>query len=192
MITHACSRFVEKQQARFLHQKHPNFQKLLLAVGEFASQTLCLWFEPNEAQRFLDVREGLFAESGGKRMEPAFILVHRKVEVLPNRMFFEDGRFLEFPADSRSCNPWFIKTSQVDSLTQENVPAIRFCLSGDNVHHRCFSCAVWTDDAAQFSIFDRERKLVERLEAIEAHGNIVQIKNDLMRKIDFTGNIEMR
>src|SRR6516164_6568301 len=97
MITHACSRFVEKQQARFLHQKHPNFQKLLLAVGEFASQTLCLWFEPNEAQRFLDVREGLFAESAAKRMIPAFILAHCKVEVLLNCVCFEDGRCLEFP-----------------------------------------------------------------------------------------------
>src|SRR4029077_13051749 len=150
-----------------------------------------LLFETNQAKGFLDTRKSLLAKPGTKRMEPALIFVHCKVQILPDRMLFENRWFLKFAADPGARDSGFVQTSQVDRLAQENVPAVRFGLPGNNIHHRCFSGAVGPDDTTQFSIVDGKRKLIQRLDAVEADGNIVKVKNHLVREIDLAGNVEM-
>ena len=57
------------------------------------------------------------------------------------------------------------------------VPAVRPRLAGDHIHHGGLARAVRPDHATQLARVDRQRELVERLEAVEAHGDVVQIED---------------
>ena len=50
-------------------------------------------------------------------------------------------------------------------------------LAGDDVHHRRLAGAVRADDAAHLAGADRERERVERLEAVEADGDVVEVED---------------
>ncbi len=56
-------------------------------------------------------------------------------------------------------------------------PVIRARLAGDDVHHGGLAGAVRADDAAQLSRLDVQRQRVERLEAVEADGQLLEIEN---------------
>src|SRR6185437_8232731 len=44
------------------------------------------------------------------------------------------------------------------------------------VHHRRLSRAVWTDDAQQLAGLHVKRKIVQRLEPVEAEGEVFQVQ----------------
>ena len=56
-------------------------------------------------------------------------------------------------------------------------PVVRTRLPGDDVHHRRLAGAVRADDAAQLAGIDVERQPVERLEAVEADGQLLEVEN---------------
>src|SRR5262249_18385045 len=51
------------------------------------------------------------------------------------------------------------------------------CLPGHDVHHRRLAGAVGSDDATELAGVDPQGQPVERLEAVEAHGQILEIQN---------------
>src|SRR5262249_28312058 len=60
-------------------------------------------------------------------------------------------------------------------------------LAGDDVHHRRLPGAVGADDAAKLARVDRERKVVKRLEAVEADRDAVEVENAAMSRVDAFG-----
>src|SRR5690606_21645756 len=56
-------------------------------------------------------------------------------------------------------------------------------LAGDHVHHGRLARAVRPDDATQFAYADVHAELVQRLEAVEAHRDVVQIQDDAVAGI---------
>src|SRR5262249_38900780 len=52
-------------------------------------------------------------------------------------------------------------------------------LAGDDVHHRGLARAVRADDAAQLARLDVERQRVQRLEAVEADGELLEVEDVL-------------
>src|SRR4029453_6811231 len=95
----------------------------------------------------------------------------------------EDGRLLELAADAGVGNLRFGQQREIDRLAEERGARIRACLAGDDVHHRRLACAVGSDDAAQLAVVDRQREIVQRLEAVEADGDAVEIKDRTMSRV---------
>src|SRR4029077_17902969 len=54
---------------------------------------------------------------------------------------------------------------------------VRPRLAGDDVHHRGFAGAVWTDDRAHLAGRDGQRQVVDRLEAVKGKLNSVEVKH---------------
>ena len=105
----------------------------------------------------------------------------RQLEVLEHRQLLEHGRLLKLAADAGLGDFRLGQREQVDLRPEPRRALIRARLAGDDVHHRGLAGAVRTDDAAQLSRVDVQRQLVERLEAVEADGQLLEIE-DLARE----------
>ena len=92
-------------------------------------------------------------------------------------MLLEHRRLLELAADAGMGDLRFGHAQQVDGLAEKRGARIRPRLAGDHVHHGGLARAVRPDDAAQFAGLDRERQLVQRLEAVEADGDVVEVED---------------
>src|SRR5688572_29123985 len=99
-------------------------------------------------------------------------------------MLLEHGRLLELAADAGVGDLGFGKLGEIDRLPEERGAVVRPGPAGDDVHHRGLASAVGADDAAQLARFDHEVELVERLEAVEAHAYVLEIKYGAVRDIE--------
>ncbi len=103
-------------------------------------------------------------------------------------MLLEDGRLLELAADADVGDLRFGQARQVDGLAEEGLAGIGPRLAGDDVHHRRLAGAVGADDAAQFAGVDFEGEVVQRLEAVEADGDVFEVERDAVRQVEFAGD----
>ena len=71
----------------------------------------------------------------------------------------------------------FVELGQVvAALPEKHVAGVGPGLAGDDVHHGGLAGAVRADDGAHLARLDDEGQFVERLEAVERHGDAVEIK----------------
>ena len=69
-----------------------------------------------------------------------------------------------------------VELGQVGAAVEQHVALVRPGLAGDDVHHGGLAGAVRADDRAHLAGLDRERQLVERLEAVERDADAVEIE----------------
>ncbi len=91
-------------------------------------------------------------------------------------MALEHGRLLKLAADAELGDLGLVEPGQIVQAVEHDVAEVRPGLAGDHIHHRGLAGAVRTDDGAHFAGLDGERKIVERLEAVEGDGDAVEIK----------------
>ena len=104
-----------------------------------------------------------------KRRPHALVRLHRELEVLEHRVV---ARTPWASGTCGRCRRRAISGSDrrvrsID-LPEERGARVGPRLAGDHVHHRRLAGAVGADDAAQLAGVDREREIVQRLEAVEA------------------------
>ena len=116
-------------------------------------------------------------EPRAERRPHALVGLHRELEVLEHRVVLEDRRLLELAADAGVRDLGLGQLREVDRLAEERGARVGPRLAGDHVHHRRLAGAVGADDAAQLAGVDRERQVVERLEAVEADRDVVEVED---------------
>ncbi|MCY1375484.1 hypothetical protein D9M69_629020 [compost metagenome] len=94
-------------------------------------------------------------------------------------MALEHGRLLELAADSNLGNVSLILLGEIYSTLKKHLTLIRFCLAGNDVHHRCLAGAIRTNNGTQLARLDDEGQRIKRLEPIEGNGNTVEIKQSV-------------
>src|SRR4051812_22528498 len=114
----------------------------------------------------------------------AFVRLHRELEVLEHAMVLEHSRLLKLAADSGVRDLRFGEACEIDGLAEERGSGIRSRLARDHIHHGGFACAVGPDHATQLTGLDGQRELVERLEAVKAHGDVLEIEDRPVGRID--------
>src|SRR5262249_44543409 len=100
------------------------------------------------------------------------------------RVLLEYGRLLELAADADAGDFGFREAREIDRLTEEGAARVGTRLSGDDVHHGGLARAIGSDHAAKLARVDDQREIVERLEAVEAHADAVEIQDAAMRRVD--------
>src|SRR5262249_46503498 len=98
----------------------------------------------------------------------------RELQILEHGQALEYRGFLELPPDAELGDFRLRQGEQVDVGAEPGAAVIGSRLARDHVHHRRLAGAVRADDAAQLAGVDRERQAVERLEAVEAHGQVLE------------------
>ena len=176
---HAGDRLVDEQQLRLLHEQHADLEPLLLSVREGAGQRGALRREPDDVEDVLDVPALGARQPGDEILPERLVAPDGELEVLEHGQALEHSRLLKLAPDARLCDLRFRQRQQVDILREPRGAVIRTRLAGHDVHHRRLAGAVRADDAPQLSPVHREREAVERLEAVEADGQVVE-REDLV------------
>ena len=144
--------------------------------------------EMDQLERRGDAVELPRRRAGANSVAPhPLVGLHRELEVLEHRELLEHRRLLELAADAgvRRSRP---RSARVRSIVwpKNAVPVVGPGLAGDDVHHRRLAGAVRADDAAQLAGVDRQREPVQRLEAVEADGDVVEVEDRAMRRVETT------
>src|SRR5262245_5815132 len=133
--------------------------------------------EPDNVENFVGsllLRRSHAGDQGFKERLPAG---ESQLEVFKNRQLLKDRRLSKFSTDAGLGDIGFGELEQVQVPPKPRCSRIRTGLAGDDVHHRCLTGAIRPDDAAQLSGLDVKREIVERLKAVEADCQLLQIKN---------------
>ena len=125
---------------------------------------------------------------GAQALPHALVGFHRELEILEHRVLLEHRGLLELAADPGMGDLRFGHAQQVDGLAEERRTRIRPGLARDHVHHGGLARAVRPDDATQFAGFHREREIVQRLETVEADGDVVKIDDRPVRDVERLGD----
>src|SRR5450631_738695 len=134
------------------------------AIGSSTSNTLgdCGGREPRE-----------------QRVENPFVALQPQLAVLVDRVALEDRRTLELAPDAELRDPNLGEPGEVvESAAEIDGTAVGAGLPGDAVHEGRLAGAVGTDEAAQLALFQGERHVGERLEPVEADGEILHPKRE--------------
>jgi hypothetical protein len=108
---------------------------------------------------------------------------HGQLEILEHGVVLEYRRLLEFAPDARLGDLGSVYGQQIDRLAEPRRAAVRARFAGDDIHHGRLAGAVGPDDAAQLARLDVQSQRVERLEAVEADGDVLDVQNEPMRAI---------
>ena len=112
-------------------------------------------------------------QSGARARRSDF---EREFEIVVDGLALEHGRLLEFPPDAKLGDLGLVEAGEIVGAVEHDVAEIRPGLAGDHIHHGGLAGAVRADDGAHLAGLDRERQIVERLEAVERDGDAVEIK----------------
>ena len=126
-------------------------------------------------------------EAKEQRRAHAAVGLERELEVLEHRQVLEHGRLLELAADADRGDLVLAQAQQVDRRAEERLAGVGPGLAGDDVHHRRLAGAVRADDAAHLAGADRERQRVERLEAVEADRDVVEVEDRAVGDVELAG-----
>ncbi len=184
LVGHAGHRLVEQQQLGVLHQQHADLEPLLLAVAQQAGGAPRLVLQVDQRQHLADAVELLAAQAVEQRGAHAAVGLQRELEVLEHGQLLVDRRLLELAADAGLRDLRLGQAQQVDVAAERDAAAVGPRLAGDAVHHRRLAGAVGADDAAQLADVDRQRQLVQRLEAVEADADVVDVQRHALAEID--------
>ena len=69
-----------------------------------------------------------------------------------------------------------VELGEVGGAVEHHLALVRPGLAGDDVHHGGLAGAVGTDDRAHLARLDQQRKIVQRLEAVERDGDAAEIE----------------
>ena len=95
-------------------------------------------------------------------------------------MILEHRGFLELAADAEVGDPRLVQLGQIDPAVEVDLARVGLGLAGDDVHHCRLAGAVRADDRPQLAGFDVEAEVVERLEAVEADRDAVEVEDGVV------------
>jgi hypothetical protein len=122
-----------------------------------------------------------------RRGAHAAVGAQRQLEVLEHAELLVHRGLLELAADADLRDVGLAQAQQVDVAAEEDLAAVGPGLAGDAVHHRRLAGAVGADDAAQLAHVDGQRQRVQRLEAVEADGDVVQVQRHALGEVGLAG-----
>ena len=178
-VGHAGDRLVDQQQLRVLHQQHADLEPLLLAVARAARASMCCCgrqADDRRAPRRCGRARRLVGAASSSvgpaaRCRPAPARGSRSTVWCSNTVGFWNLR--PMPSLAISASSSLVRSTRaVEARPRPVGPR----LAGDDVHHRRLAGAVGADDRAQLAGLDEQRQVVQRLEAVEADGDAVEIE----------------
>ena len=184
LVGHAGHRLVEQQQLGVLHQQHADLEPLLLAVAQAARR--CAAPRAQVDQRRAPRRCGRAARRSGATTATA--RTRRSAASA-------SSRFSNTLSSSYTVGFWNLRPMPICAISgsvrrsrsmvepKNTLPASGRVLPVMHVHHRRLAGAVGADDAAQLAHVDRERQRVQRLEAVEADGDVFQVQRHAVREV---------
>jgi hypothetical protein len=161
-----------------------DLQPLLLAVRQQPGGAVGLAIETDQPQRVGNPVASRVVEPGEQARARPLVGLHGQLQVVEHRVVLEHRGFLELAADAGVGDLRFGHAREVQRLPEEAGAGIGPGLAGDDVHHGGLAGAVGADDAAQLAGVDGEAQLVERLEAIEADRDVVEVEDDLVGDVE--------
>ena len=166
---HAGDRLVEHQQFRVLDQQHADLEPLLLAVAEQRRAHVEAVLQEDHLGDFVDpvAHDGVARE--GQRAEHGAAARKGNLEVLEHREIVVDRRRLELAADAGLDDLVLLQLRQLLAAKLDRARG-GLGLAADQVEHRGLAGAVGADDDADLVLLDIEGEIVDRLEAVEGHG----------------------
>ena len=178
LVGHAGDRLVEQQQRGSCDEHHADLEPLLLAVGQRAGDPVDLAAQVGHRERRLDPSELLASRAAraGWRRRP-LVGLQRELQVLEHRQVSNTVGPLELAADAGLRDLRLRQPRQVDGLAEEHPAGVGPRLAGDHVHHRRLAGAVGADHAAQLAVVQVSEQVVERLEAVEADGDVLEVED---------------
>jgi hypothetical protein len=164
-------RFIEQDQLRIGHQHANELEQLLLAVREVAGVFLAQPLELDEGQQLL---------------RPLPRRVDRRVghgqQVLERRQLREYADHLEGAADAAPGDA--VRLEPVDPLAvEQDRTAVQPLQAGNAVEQRGLARAVGPDQAADLAGRNRQRAVVDRRDAAELLGGILDFENGVTRHV---------
>ncbi len=176
-VGHAGDRLVDQQKLRLLRQQHADFEPLLLPMRQRAGKPVAHRGEADDVEKLADAPPLAVALAPHQRGAGAAVGLERKLDVVGDGVAVEHGRLLKLAADAEPRDLGLVEAREVViAAVEHHVAGVGPGLAGDDVHHRRLAGAVRPDDRAHLARLDRERQVVERLEAVERHGDAVEIK----------------
>ena len=177
--THAGDRLVEHQEVRVLNQQHADLQPLLLAVAEQFRRHVETVLQEDHLGDFLDAvaHDGVALERQGAEHAPA--AREGNLEILEHREVVIDRRGLEFAPDARLHDLVLLHLREV-LVTKMDRTRRRLGLAADQIEHGGFAGTVGADDDADLVLLDIEGQVVDRLEAVERHGQSLDREQEIL------------
>jgi len=76
-----------------------------------------------------------------------------------------------------------VSSSRVRSVdaVEQHCALVRSGLAGDDVHHRGLAGAVGADDRAHLAGFERQRQIVDGVEAVERYVHAVEVRKQVRK-----------
>ena len=117
----------------------------------------------------------------------------------PRSAFSASSRFSNTERCSNTVGFWNLRPTPVEAISfsrrrsrsivepKKRLAGVGPGLAGDDVHHRRLAGAVRADDAAHLAGADRERQRVQRLEAVEADGDVVEVEDRAVGDVELAG-----
>src|SRR4051812_533524 len=176
-VGHASDGFVDEKQFRILCEQHADLEPLLLAVAEAAGETVAGIGEADRLQHLVDLLGLRPAAAPEQRTLDAVVDIEREQQIVLHGLALEHGRLLEFTADAELGDAGLVQSRQIGDSVEQHGAFVGLGLSGDDVHHRGLAGAVRADDGAHLAGLERQREVVDGVEAVERDVHTVEIQH---------------
>src|SRR5207245_3641713 len=154
-----------------------DLKPLLLAVAEAAGEAVARLGQADCLQHLVDTLRFRLAAAPEQRSLDAVIDIEREQEIVLHGLALEHGRLLEFAADAELGDAGLVEPRQVGDAVEHHRALVGLGLAGDDVHHRGLAGAVRADDSAHLAGLERQREVVDGVEAVERDMHAVEIEH---------------
>ena len=170
-------RLVEQQQARLLRQGHRDFEEPLVAMRQQAGRLVGNPAEAEPFERAVGPASGLRQCRGAATELPApgFARLGGKPGILARAHLREEGGQLKGAGDAALADPRHREPGH-RFAGKPHAALCRLDHPGDQVEQRRFAGAVGADDGAHLAFLDPHRHMVDRDEAAEAAGQLIEFE----------------
>src|SRR5579862_1956525 len=145
-------------------------------MRERAGRSVALRRETDNPQDLVHLLQLRPSDFSPQRLEERARAGQSELQVLKYRQPFEYRRLLKFPADAYGGDLRLGQFQQIDVGAKSGRSRVRPRFSRDDVHHGGLARSVRPDDAQKLARFHAQRKIVQRLEAVEAHGQVLELE----------------
>ena len=142
------------------------------AAGELAPDVL----QPHRLQHLVDLLSLAPRAAPEQRALDAVVDVERQQQIVLDRLTLEHGRLLEFAADAELGNACLVEAGEISLAVEQHRALVGLGLAGDDVHHRGLAGAVRPDDGAHLARLQRQREIIDGVEAVEGDVHAVEIE----------------
>src|SRR6516164_5260515 len=175
-IGHARNRLVDEKKLGLLRQQHADLEPLLLTVRQRAGDAVAHRRQPDGFEDAVDAASLFFALAPEQSLARAPVALQREADIVLDRVHIEHGRLLELAANAKERDLGLVEAREIVGAIEVDLAGVGSGFAGDHIHHGGLAGTVGTDDGTHLSGLDGEGEIVERAEAVERHGDAVEIE----------------